>query len=53
MKYLCLINLFNGEKVAALLITPVLSRWSQTIMAFRGNYGREDGMARHLSDISG
>ena len=46
MKYLCLINLFNGEKVAALLITPVLSRWSQTIMAFRGNYGREDGMAK-------
>jgi len=46
MKYLCFNNVFNSEKVAALLVAPMLSRWSQTIMVFRGNYGREDGMAK-------
>jgi adenosylcobinamide-GDP ribazoletransferase len=46
LKYLCLNNLFNSEKVAALLVAPMLSRWSQTIMAFKGNYGREEGMAK-------
>ncbi len=38
MKYLCLNSLFNSEKVAALLIAPMLSRWSQTIMAFKSTF---------------
>jgi adenosylcobinamide-GDP ribazoletransferase len=46
MKYLCLNSLFNSEKVAALLVAPMLARWSQTIMVFKTQYGREDGMGR-------
>jgi len=46
LKYLCLNNLFNSEKVAALYTALTLSRWSQTIMAFKGNYCREEGMAK-------
>ncbi len=42
MKYLCLNSLFNSEKVAALLIAPMLSRWSQTIMAFKSTVRHED-----------
>jgi adenosylcobinamide-GDP ribazoletransferase len=45
-KYLCLNALLNHDKMAALLIAPMLSRWSQTIMAFKANYGREEGMAK-------
>lgn len=41
MKYLCLNSLFNSEKVAALLIAPMLSRWSQTIMAFKSTFRQE------------
>jgi adenosylcobinamide-GDP ribazoletransferase len=46
IKYLCLNNLFNSEKVAALLTAPMLARWSQTIMAYEENYGRSEGMAK-------
>ncbi len=46
LKYLCLNNLFNSEKVAALLITPMLGRWSQTLMVFKARYGREEGTAK-------
>jgi adenosylcobinamide-GDP ribazoletransferase len=46
MKYLCLNNLYESERVAALLIAPALGRWSQTFMVFKSNYGREDGMGR-------
>jgi adenosylcobinamide-GDP ribazoletransferase len=46
LKYLCLNNLFNSEKAAALYTALTLSRWSQTLMAFEGNYGREEGMAK-------
>lgn len=46
LKYLCLNSLLNSEKVAALLVAPMLARWSQTIMAYEGNYGRSEGMAK-------
>ncbi|HSQ78648.1 MAG TPA: adenosylcobinamide-GDP ribazoletransferase [Nitrospirota bacterium] len=46
VKYVCLNNLFESEKVAALLTAPMLARWSQTFMAFKANYGREEGMGR-------
>jgi adenosylcobinamide-GDP ribazoletransferase len=46
MKYLCLNNLFESDRIAALLVAPVLGRWSQTFMVFNANYGREDGMGR-------
>lgn len=46
VKYVCLNNLFESEKVAALLTAPVLARWSQTFMVFKANYGREAGMGK-------
>jgi adenosylcobinamide-GDP ribazoletransferase len=46
VKYLCLNNLFNSEKVAVLLTAPALARWSQTIMVYNTDYGREDGMGK-------
>jgi adenosylcobinamide-GDP ribazoletransferase len=46
VKYVCLNNLFESEKVAALLTAPMLARWSQTFMVFKANYGREEGMGR-------
>jgi adenosylcobinamide-GDP ribazoletransferase len=46
MKYLCLNNLFESDRVAALLTAPVLGRWSQTFMVFGAQYGRENGMAK-------
>ncbi|HEX9020181.1 MAG TPA: adenosylcobinamide-GDP ribazoletransferase [Nitrospirota bacterium] len=46
IKYLCLNNLFNGEKAAVLLTAPTLARWSQTLMVFKANYGRENGMGK-------
>ena len=46
IKYLCLNNLFSGEKVAALLTAPLLGRWSQTLMVYKANYGREQGLAK-------
>lgn len=46
IKYLSLNNLFESEKVAVLLTAPLLSRWSQTLMVFKTNYGREEGMGK-------
>jgi len=46
IKYISLNNLFESEKAAALLTAPVLARWSQTLMVFKANYGREDGMGK-------
>jgi adenosylcobinamide-GDP ribazoletransferase len=46
VKYVCLNNLFESEKVAALLTAPMLARWSQTFMVFKANYGRGEGMGR-------
>lgn len=46
VKYLCLNNLFHDDKTEALLVAPVLSRWSQALMVFRTNYVREQGMGR-------
>ena len=46
MKYLCLNNLFASDRVGALLIAPVLGRWSQAFMVYQANYGREEGMGR-------
>lgn len=46
IKYLCLNSLFNSEKVAALLIAPALGRWSQTLMVYKADYGRAEGMGR-------
>jgi len=46
LKYLCFNNLFESEKVAALLTAPMLARWSQTLMVFGAEYGRENGMGK-------
>ena len=46
VKYVCLNSLFENEKVAALLTAPMLARWSQTLMVFQSNYGRENGMGK-------
>ncbi len=46
LKYISLNNLFESEKVAALLTAPMLARWSQTLMVFKANYGREEGMGK-------
>jgi adenosylcobinamide-GDP ribazoletransferase len=46
MKYLCLNNLFESERIVALLVTPVLGRWSQTLMVSNAEYGREQGMGK-------
>jgi adenosylcobinamide-GDP ribazoletransferase len=44
VKYLALNNLFASSKVEALLTAPMLARWSQTLMVYNANYGREEGM---------
>jgi adenosylcobinamide-GDP ribazoletransferase len=44
VKYLCFNNLFDNDKASALLTAPMLGRWSQILMVFRANYGREQGM---------
>jgi adenosylcobinamide-GDP ribazoletransferase len=44
VKYLALNNLFSNSKVEALLTAPLLARWSQTLMVYQANYGREEGM---------
>ncbi len=46
MKYLCLNNLFESDRIAALLIAPLAARWAQTLMVFKANYGREHGMGK-------
>jgi len=46
LKYLCLNNLYNSDKIAALLTAPTLARWAQTFMVFGTNYGRDHGIGR-------
>jgi adenosylcobinamide-GDP ribazoletransferase len=46
LKYLCLNNLFESERIVALLVAPVLARWSQTLMVSNAEYGREHGMGK-------
>jgi adenosylcobinamide-GDP ribazoletransferase len=46
MKYLCLNNLFESERIVALLVAPVLARWAQTLMVSNSEYGREHGMGK-------
>jgi adenosylcobinamide-GDP ribazoletransferase len=46
LKYVSLNNLFESEKVAALLTAPMLARWSQTLMVFKADYGRNEGMGK-------
>jgi adenosylcobinamide-GDP ribazoletransferase len=46
IKYICLNNLFNEYKTAALLTAPAFSRWSQMLMMFHAEYGREEGLGR-------
>jgi len=46
IKYVCLNNLFEEHKTAALLTAPAFSRWAQMLMMFEANYGREDGMGK-------
>ncbi len=46
IKYACLNTLFYDYKTAALLTAPAFSRWSQMLMMFEADYGREDGMGR-------
>jgi adenosylcobinamide-GDP ribazoletransferase len=49
LKYLSLNILFSDNKTAALLMAPLLGRWSQTLMVFRAAYARENGMGRAFS----
>jgi adenosylcobinamide-GDP ribazoletransferase len=46
IKYICLNNLFDEYKAAALLTAPAFSRWAQMLMMFEANYGRENGMGK-------
>ncbi len=46
LKYVCLNNLIESDKTAALLTAPMLARWSQTLMVFKARYGREEGMGK-------
>ncbi len=46
MKYLCLNNLFESERIVALLVAPVLARWAQTLMVSNAEYVREHGMGK-------
>lgn len=46
LKYACLNMLFNDVKTSALLTAPVFGRWSQMLMLFKANYGREEGLGK-------
>jgi adenosylcobinamide-GDP ribazoletransferase len=46
IKYVCLNNLFDEYKAAALLTAPAFGRWSQMLMMFQADYGREDGLGK-------
>ena len=46
LRYVCLNNLFDDYKAAALLTAPAFGRWSQMLMMFQADYGREDGMGK-------
>jgi adenosylcobinamide-GDP ribazoletransferase len=45
-KYACLNSLFDDYKTAALLTATAFSRWSQMLMMYEANYGRENGMGK-------
>lgn len=44
IRYACLNTLFYDFKTAALLTAPAFSRWSQMLMMFEAEYGREEGL---------
>jgi len=46
LKYTALNNLYESEKSVALLTAPLLARWAQTLMIYKSEYGREDGMGK-------
>jgi adenosylcobinamide-GDP ribazoletransferase len=46
MKYLCLNSLYDSDRIAALLVSPVVARWAQSLMVFNAEYGRENGMGK-------
>ncbi len=46
MKYLCLNNLFETDRIIALLVAPLLARWSQTLMVSNAEYVRGHGMGK-------
>jgi len=46
MKYLCLNSLYESDRIGALLVSPVVARWAQTLMVFNAEYGRERGMGK-------
>jgi len=46
IKYVCLNNLFDDYKAAALLTAPAFGRWSQMLMMFHADYGREEGLGK-------
>jgi adenosylcobinamide-GDP ribazoletransferase len=46
MKYLCLNSLYESDRIAALLVSPVVARWAQSLMVFKADYGRENGMGK-------
>jgi adenosylcobinamide-GDP ribazoletransferase len=45
-RYVCLNNLFGEFKNAVLLTAPAFGRWSQMLMMFRAEYGREHGLGK-------
>jgi adenosylcobinamide-GDP ribazoletransferase len=46
MKYLCLNNLFESDRIVALLVAPALARWAQTLMVSNAEYVRNHGMGK-------
>jgi len=46
IRYVCLNNLFDDYKTAALLTAPAFGRWSQMLMMFEADYGRETGLGK-------
>lgn len=45
-KYACLNSLFGDVKTSALLTAPVFGRWSQILMMFKADYGRDRGLGK-------
>jgi adenosylcobinamide-GDP ribazoletransferase len=46
LKYLCLNTLYESDRTGALLVSPVVARWAQTLMVFNAEYGRGRGMGK-------
>jgi adenosylcobinamide-GDP ribazoletransferase len=46
LKYLCLNNLFESDRIVALLVAPALARWAQTLMVSNAEYVRDHGMGK-------